>query len=321
MRHIGRMLLWTAVCALFGMRPVEAVKQELIIFHAGSLAVPFREVSQAFNKKYPDVVVKPEAAGSRDTARKISDLGRPCDVMGAADFEVITELLMPKYASFNIGFATNELAIAYTEKSRMQDRINSKNWHEILLRDGVNFGRADPNRDPCGYRTVMAFQLAEKHYKKPGLARKLAAKHGAKYIRPKETDLLALLESGEIDYLFIYRSVIQQHGLKLLRMPDRVNLSSTKYAAFYKQASVSVTGTKPGEITILRGAPIVYGVTIPKNPPNRKMAEAWVALLLGPEGRAIMEKNGQKALFPAPTDNYDALPASLKKFCKRNRPQ
>ena len=292
---------------------------ELIIFHAGSLAVPFRDVSAAFNRKYPDVVVKAEAAGSRDSARKISDLGRPCDVLGSADYEVVAELLMPRYVNFNISFATNELAIAYTDKSRLADRIDSNNWYEVLLRDDVSFGRADPNRDPCGYRTMMAFQLAEKHYKKHGLAKRLSQKGGNKYIRPKETDLLALLESGEIDYLFIYRSVIQQHRLKLLRLPDRINLSSPRYSSFYKQARASVTGTKPGETTELQGAPIVYAVTIPRNPPNRKMAEAWVALLLSPEGRGIMEKNGQKALSPAPADNYDKLPASLKRFCARSR--
>lgn len=298
-----------------------AEKQELIIFHAGSLAVPFREVSEAFNKKYPDVLVKPEAAGSRDSARKVSDLGRPCDVLGCADSEVIAELVMPEYADFNISFAANELAIAYTSKSRLAKTINSSNWHEILLRDDVNFGRADPNRDPCGYRTMMAFQLAEKHYKKSGLAGRLAEKGGMRFIRPKETDLLALLESGEIDYLFIYRSVIQQHGLKLLRLPDQINLSSPKYASFYNQAKVSVTGKKPGEMTVLRGAPIVYSVTIPKNSPNPRMAEAWVGFLLSTEGRQIMEKNGQKGQSPAPTDNYDKLPAYLKPLCTRNRPR
>jgi molybdate/tungstate transport system substrate-binding protein len=311
-----RLLIAAALMLGFGLR---ATAEELIIFHAGSLSVPFREVSEAFNKKYPDLVIKPEAAGSRDSARKISDQGRPCDVLGVADYEVVAELTMPKYTDFNIGFATNELAIAYTDKSRMSKTINSDDWKDILLRNDVSFGRADPNRDPCGYRTMMAFQLAEKYYKQPGLAKKLADKHGMKYIRPKETDLLALLESGEIDYLFIYRSVIQQHALKLLPLPDRINLSAPKYAGFYQQAKVSVTGAAPGEMTVLRGAPIVYGVTIPRNAPNRKMAEAWVAFLLSPEGRSIMEENGQKALSPAPADGYDKLPASLKKFCVRNK--
>jgi len=292
-----------------------AEKQKLTVFHAGSLSVPFREVSAEFEKRNPDVRVEAEAAGSRDTARKISDLGRSCEVMGSADRETIKELLMPKYADFNISFATNELAIAYTAKSRHQKELTSKNWHRILLRKDVAFGRADPNRDPCGYRTVMAFQLAEKYYKIPGLAARLMAKGGQRYIRPKETDLLALLESGEIDYLFIYRSVIIQHDLRLLRLPKEINLGSTAMAAFYRQAHVEVTGKTPGEMVKLVGAPIVYGVTIPKNAGNRKLAESWVGFLLSKEGQAIMERNGQSAIAPARAAGFNRLPASLKGLC------
>jgi molybdate/tungstate transport system substrate-binding protein len=189
-------------------------EKELIIFHAGSLSVPFRDISKAFNELHPNVTIKAEAAGSRTCARKISDLKKQCDIMASADYKVIANLLMPEYTDFNIQFATNEMAIAYTEKSRFAEQISTANWHEIMLKENVAFGRADPDLDPCGYRTVMAFQLAQKHYNIPGLAEKLTAKD--KYIRPKETDLLALLEAGEIDYVFIYRSVASQHGLKTL---------------------------------------------------------------------------------------------------------
>jgi len=294
-------------------------ERQLLIFHAGSLSVPFRNVSKAFTKNHPGVVVKAEAAGSRDSARKISDLGRVCDVFGSADREVIADLLMPDFADFCISFAGNELAVGYTSKSRFADRINSKNWYEVLMRDDVIFGRADPNRDPCGYRTLMLFQLAEKYYNKPGLAARLERKGTGRYIRPKETDLLALLESGEIDYVFIYRSVIRQHKLGLLRLPDRINLSSPTYASFYRQARVRVAGPKPGRTVTLRGAPIVYAVTIPRGSPNRKLAEAWVALLLSPGGRRILKECGQRPLSPARADGYDNLPPSLKPFCAADK--
>ena len=183
---------------------------ELVIFHAGSLSVPFGEVSAEFEKAHPDISVKAEAAGSRMCARKISDLGRACDVMGSADYKVIANLLMGEHAEFNIRFALNEMAIAYTDESRGSGDITAENWYDILAKDDVAFGRSDPDMDPCGYRTLMVFQLAEKHYEVPGLAAGLQAKD--KHIRPKETDLLALLEAGEIDYVFIYRSVAAQHG-------------------------------------------------------------------------------------------------------------
>ena len=235
--------------------PIEAEEQTLIVFHAGSLSVPFRELSELFENKHPHVTVLAEAAGSRDTARKVSDLDRRCDVLGSADYKVIENLLLPDHASFNIRFATNEMAIAYTERSELADRIDSGNWAEILLTDGVTFGRADPNSDPCGYRTVMLFQLAEKRLQQEGLANQLTAKHGDRYIRPKETDLLALLEAGEIDYLFIYRSVAAQHGLNMIFLPDEINLKSSAFAGLYRTATVKLSGKTPGQFIIRKGEP------------------------------------------------------------------
>lgn len=294
-----------------------AVNEKLTIFHAGSLSVPFREISALFGEGHPNVTIKPEAAGSRDTARKVSDLGRRCDVLGSADYKVVENLLMPEHADFNICFATNEMAIVYTDSSNRSGEINSENWYDILLDDDVRFGRSDPNSDPCGYRTAMVFQLAETHYGVPGLVDALENKHGDKYIRPKETDLLALLEAGELDYLFIYRSVGQQHGLEILRLPDEINLRSPDLADVYATARVMVRGKRPGELIARIGAPIVYSVTIPKSAQHRELAEAYVALLLSEQGQAVMEECGQPPLVPAQTREYDRVPPSLQPFCAK----
>ena len=296
-------------------QPVENLTGELVVFHAGSLSVPFAEISKAFEAKHPGVKVLAEAAGSRDTARKVSDLKRPCDVLGSADAEVIDELLIPDFADYNIMFARNEIVIAYTEKAGDAATITPDNWHEILLKKEIAFGRADPDRDPCGYRTVMVFQLAQKHYGIDGLSKALIDKHGLKYMRPKETDLLALLESGEIDYLFIYYSVAAQHNLKYVKLPDEINLGRPALADAYSSASVQVTGKNPGEFTTMKGSPIVYGVTIPKGAPNPKAAEAWVAFLLSPEGAEILDATGQPPISPAESKQLDLLPEKLKASC------
>ncbi len=44
-------------------------------------------------------------------------------------------------------------------------KIDAGNWHEILLRPDVQYGHSDPNSDPCGYRSLLTWQLAEKYYK------------------------------------------------------------------------------------------------------------------------------------------------------------
>ncbi|MHC4856267.1 MAG: hypothetical protein ACYTBY_00430 [Planctomycetota bacterium] len=41
----------------------QSINNELVIFHAGSLSVPFREISAEFNKQYPEI--EPLEAGLR----------------------------------------------------------------------------------------------------------------------------------------------------------------------------------------------------------------------------------------------------------------
>ena len=286
---------------------------KLAVFHAGSLSVPFKKMAVEFNKLHPQVKILLEAAGSRTCARKISDLGRSCDVMASADYTVIDQLLIPDHADWNIKFAANEMAIVYHKSSRRAAEINANNWPEILLDKTVAFGRSDPNADPCGYRAVLTMKLTGIHRQNSALSEALLKKN-LNCIRPKETDLLALLECNEIDYIFLYRSVAQQHGLDYLLLPDEINLKKTEFADFYKQATVQISGKKPSEKITKTGAPMVYGITIPKSAGNRSAALAFVDFVLSPKGRGIMEVCGQPSVVSSPTSTYSAIPASLKKY-------
>lgn len=295
-----------------------AISGQLIIFHAGSLAVPFSEIADAFMKEYPEVTVLREVAGSRTCARKIADLNKRCDVFASADYTIIDDLLIPEYAEWNIKFATNEMSITFHEKSRRAEEITVDNWHEVLLDGDVRFGRSDPHSDPCGYRAVLTMKLAERYYDEEGLADKLLVKD-REYIRPKEVDLIALLELGEIDYIFLYRSVAEQHGLRRIVLPDAVNLKNPDFAGIYKTASVDISGKAPGTTITKVGRPMVYGVTIPATVENRKTALAFVTFLLDEDrGGAIMARNGQPSAVPSGTATFDKLPSALRKFARRD---
>jgi molybdate/tungstate transport system substrate-binding protein len=294
----------------------EKLSGDLLIFHAGSLSVPMKEIAAAFNKYHPDVRIMMESAGSVASARKITDLGRTCDIMASADYAVIDNMLIPKFADWNIKFATNELSIVYSEKSRFSSMINSKNWKEILLKPEVNFGRADPNSDPCGYRTVLALQLAEKHYKVPGLQAKFMAKD-LNFIRPKEVDLIALLETGSLDYIFLYRSVAIQHKLKYIILPDEINLKRPEMAKQYSTATVEINGKEPGTKEVIKGEPMIYGVTMLRDAPNKKAAITFLKFMLSKDqGMKIMERNGQPSVVPMEAKNYGKIPGELRSFAK-----
>ncbi|MCG6971910.1 MAG: tungstate ABC transporter substrate-binding protein WtpA [Desulfobacterales bacterium] len=311
-------LLASIVCIGLIAFPSTAQNQgRVIIFHAGSLSIPFKQMAEAFNKKYPNVRVLREAAGSRICARMITDLKRRCDIMASADYSVIDSLLIPKYASWDIHFATNEMAIMYRPNSKYAKEINGKNWYDILLKKGVEYGHSDPNADPAGYRSQLVWQLAEKFYKMPGLYKKLTADCPLQNIRPKETDLIPLLEAGQIDYLFIYKSVCEQHHMPFVALPPQISLGSPAYADFYKQARIKISGKKPGTFIEKIGAPMVYGITIPSNAPDPEWAVKFLAFVLGPRGRDIMEKNGQHAIYPIKlTGDANQLPSAIKQLVK-----
>ncbi len=291
---------------------------KLIIFHAGSLSVPFAAMEKEFEARYPKVDVQREHGGSTRMARLISEIGKPADLMASADFKVIDKSLMPDQSRINIRFATNELVLCYTDRSRYAAEFGSGTWNDILSRPGVVWGHSDPNIDPGGYRALMAMQLAEKYYEKPGLYQRLLANRPKEFLRDKSVSLTALLQSGEMDYIWAYRSVALQHGLKFISLDDHINLAAPEHDDFYRQAAVRVSGEKPGTFLIRQGQFCAYGIALLEKAPNREAAKAFLAYLLDPNGGLrILAEQGQPPFRPpwVPSrEMKDLLPEAVQKL-------
>jgi molybdate/tungstate transport system substrate-binding protein len=297
----------------------QADKKELIIFHAGSLSVPLKQVANEYEKRNPKTRIYLESAGSLICARKVTELKKPCDIVASSDYFVINELLIPDYASWSIRFATNEIVIAYRDESKYSKVISSNNWMNILQKPDVIYSRSDPDADPCGYRTIFTFMLAEKFYGKPGLAEKMKSKN-VEYIRPKEVDLVALLESDAIDYMFQYKSVAIQHGLKYIELPKEINLSDPSKANLYESVSIEVAGSRPGTKIKVTGDYINYSITVLDQAPQKIEAIKFLDFLLSPEGINIFRTNGQEPLVPLIAEPAIKLPPELfKYFAKVNK--
>ncbi len=272
----------------------ESLTGNLVVFNAGSLAKPFNELLASFRKKHSDVAPAQENSGSLEAARKITELGKVPDIIGVADYGVIPKLLMPAHATWYATFARNAMVLVYTDQSSGADEINGGNWWQVLLRPGIRAGHSDPALDPNGYRTLMVFQLAEKFYRQPGLAEQLRRAFPPRYIRPKEADLVALVQAGELDYAWSYLSIARTAGLRHVDLPAEVNLSDPRLAELYAPARVRLPGaTRAGRDSLeFRGEPIVYALTIPTLAPHPRTAAAFVQFLFSGEGQAILEANG-----------------------------
>jgi len=155
--------------------------------------------------------------------------------------------------------------------------------------------------------------LAEKYYQRSGLTEKMLSKN-EEYIRPKEVDLVALLESNAIDYMFQYKSVAIQHGFKYISLPKEINLSDPSRSNLYSTVSTAVDGSKPGEKMKVTGDFINYSITVLDNAPQKEEAIKFMDFLLSPEGMDVFRKNGQEPIIPPIAEPLTKVPQKLSKY-------
>ncbi|NEU55540.1 substrate-binding domain-containing protein [Halorussus sp. MSC15.2] len=160
--------------------------------------------------------------------------------MALADPSLVSDL-----AGWHATFATNALTVVYDPDSRYADAIRG-DWRSALAREDVSVGRTDPARDPLGYRTLLALELAGREGASADAIRENAD------VFP-ETQLLRTLEAGGLDAAFAYRNMAVAHDLPRVDLPAEFDLSDPELADHYRSAAVSVDGET------IRGEPIRYG--------------------------------------------------------------
>jgi len=325
-----------------------ASRTPLVVFGAGSLIVPFDALEAAFEAKHPQIDLRAEYHGSIQVIRHATELHEPIDVVATADASLIPMLMTGAtdpttgrpYADWYIRFASNRLALAYQPNSKYAAELTADNWPVVLARPDVKVGIADPRFDAVGYRAFMAVVLAQERDQRytyftdlfkdqfiqpvaPFLGDELATvtvpevletRSGAHImLRGASIQLIALLESGDLDYAFEYESVIRQHGLPMLSLPDEENLGSADHEAGYARVQVNLDFQRFATVKPkFRGERIAYGITIPASAPHPAEASQFIAFLLGPEGRAVMEAN-YHPMFETPlAEGYERMPEELR---------
>jgi molybdate/tungstate transport system substrate-binding protein len=309
---------------------------EVIVFHATSLTQALGEAAELFQRDNPSVRVRLEPSGSQVAARKLTELGMSADVVIVADTAIVDRMLVPEHASFDLTIATNEMVIAHKDHSRFTDEITTENWTAILVRPGVRLGRANPDTSSIGYHTLLTWELAQRWLNTPrrsvpkadpnppvpvppDLVAQLRAHCDDAHVVHDETELRALLESGAIDYAFLYRSTAEDHHLKITALPSKANLSTSELRSFYADAEVEVRMERGAAKQRVRGAPITYGLTIPLLAPNAKGAAQFASLLISDQGRRIFERRGFRPVKPAHCEPCIGVPKELGPWISSER--
>jgi molybdate/tungstate transport system substrate-binding protein len=218
------------------------------------------------------------SAGSSALAAQIKGKVRRGDVFISASPKVNNSLegaANGEWVSWYVKFAASPLLLGYNPKSAFAHDLQTMPWYDVITRSGFLLGRTDPATDPKGALSVEALRDTATA---KGISRLATLAAGTSGVYPEET-LVGRLEAGQLDAGFFYSSEARAAGIPTVPL-----------------AGVSLEATYT--ITILRGAPDQAG------------AEAFVAWLLGPSGRAALITAGFHLIAPLKVTG-SGLPPSL----------
>jgi molybdate/tungstate transport system substrate-binding protein len=256
-----------------------------------------------------------EGAGSTQLANEIKSGIRTPDVFISADPNVDQTLIGPSngnYVSWYLTFISTQMVIAYTPNGpfaqEFQEVQQGKlNWYDVLRQSSVRIGRTDPKLDPKGYRTIIMLELAEQYYSQPGLTQQiLGPAENPAQIFPEE-NLVARLETGQLDAGFFYLNEAKDQNLSVITLPPQINLSDPSLASAYATATYTSSSGQ-----VIHGAPIVYTITIPRGGRNVNGAIAFVRFLLGAQGKALLQADGLTPIAPTVGGDPSTLPSQLR---------
>ncbi|PWU80350.1 MAG: molybdenum ABC transporter substrate-binding protein [Candidatus Nitrosopolaris wilkensis] len=282
------------------------------VLYAGSLiSVMETKIGPAFS--HLGYGYKGEGHGSIQDANMIIDGQRFPDVFISVGVQPITKLIdnNPSLAKWYLGFASDELVIAYNPKSHFAADLEKAKagtipWYQTLAKPGFRFLRTDPFLDPKGCYTIITTKLAGILYHNSSLSSFiLNGERNPDQLRPEEI-LFTLLETGEADAIPAYKHEAIERGFPFLSLPPQINLGDPASASYYKQASCT---QQNGSLNF--GKPIVFDITIPNTVKNTEDAIQFVKFLFSDHGKKIFENDGFKLLSLTAGGNKTAIPQEI----------
>jgi len=206
------------------------------------------------------IELQTEGSGSQAACRKLTELGRQCDLLMLADAPLVGGLCRD-FCDWRLDFATDEIVLGVGARAPWIPDAEI-NWPEALFKPDVRLARVDENQAPIGYRTMLVLKLTEQTKPVPGLLSNFLSQ--CKMVVDDVSRLAPLLKSGEIDYAFIYRSTAWANELRHIPLDPRVNLGSP--LDDYSNAEVTFEALTAGtrrRVTV-RGEYVVWTLSIPR---------------------------------------------------------
>ena len=269
--------------------------------------------------KATGIPVAPVISGGSNADASAIVAGAPDDIFISASLSATAPAHLGTLSSnWAIGFAADQMVLAYSNATLTnsaasaiitQDQAAIKSnatsdWNAFftaLSSGSVKVGISNPSADPAGYRAWLVLEAAgyvysggnQQAYASPLL------KSGDNVTAASAAALVAPLQSGQIQFLFIYRSAAIGDGLGYLTLNSHVNLSSASLNPFYSNFTYTAGTTKNV------GAAIVLCITVPLSSVNTAEAIQFVQYVV--KNAASLSSYG--LVIPTPLLLYNSVAA------------
>ncbi len=272
----------------------------------------------AFSSKYRIPVLTPKGGGSFGLAHEICIEGNKSGVTVFVPVALGAVTDLGKYnPGWAIAFVADHMAIAYTTASinnnYAKDALNSAksgNWSaffQVLSSGKVSVGISNPNVDPAGFRAWIVLEMAGYlyHHNESYYFNRMLYNRG-NVTEPNAADFVSALDTGHINFLFIYESAAIAKNLEYIKLPNKLNLGCVADANFYYNFTYKLnTG-------IVHGEPVYLFITIPKDTSNYQEALQFVVFTI--ENSNLLSKYQLTSLHPALLFNSTAVPPQIAKL-------
>ena len=290
--------------------PTTLAVAPLISYSADAYAVETTTLLTSFSQSTGIPVAPVKSAGSFADANQIA-AGAPDDVF----ISVALSANSPQYlknlsSNWAIGFASDQMVLAYSNATTAsssgaaiiaQGNAAAKSnttseWSAFftsLSSGSVKVGIADPVADPAGLRGWLVLEAGGLLYEGGN-----SDAYAVSMLQTKSNvtgahaaALVAPLQSGQIQFLFIYKSAAIADHLGYLTFDRHVNLGDPNLTSFYSQVSYTDSAGKTA------GAPIILCITIPLSSVNTSEALEFVQYVVS--NAKTLSSYGLQPFFPA----------------------
>ena len=293
----------------------------LLVFSADLYTAESEYLYSGFSNSTGIPYATPNSAGSTALAAQIK-AGSPVSVFISVSKSALESAdLGDRYSGWGIAFVNDQMSIGYTNATGQSGAFQtivgdyqkasasnaSADWFTFfsdLTSGSVKVGISNPNTDPAGYRAWMVLEAAGQNF---------AGNETYFVDRMLRTDgnitgasaaaLVAPLEEGQIQFLFMYKSAAISHGLTAMLLPRHINLGDTTLSSYYSQFTYTLsTGVE-------KGGAILLFATVPANATETTQSLNFVVYIV--QHASSLSSYGLIVLSPALLYNSTDVPAPI----------